>query len=186
MKRHLLIFGLLLLGLAAGAQGTNPAAALADDDSFRIISQRNIFDKSRRGGVSHIHHVPVIDELVLLGAADDKGAGTAFFSGSDRPLKVGDTVDGLKLVKMGFDSVELSGASNTFVLKMDGERALRREDNGPWQVSDAPEPERSAAPPSSADSTSASTPNTPAAPLSSATESDVEKRLRLKREQEDK
>jgi hypothetical protein len=191
MKRCPIIASVWFLLIAGGAgavaQEANPSAAL-DFESFRVVARKNIFDASRRGGYSAVRpRLPVVQTISLLGLSDDNGQGVAFFGGRGAPedfLKVGDSIDGFKIARITLDFVQLSGPSNNIVLKQDSSSTLRREDNGPWHVSaEAPPEEATPAVTSDSDSTGATAPSVPGTPVD---ESDVIKRLRLKREQEDK
>lgn len=194
MNRFPTILSILWLmlagGVAARAQEGAPPVAL-DIDSFRIIARKNIFDASRRGGISSARpRMPVVQSITLLGLVDDHGQSEAIFGGQGAPdhfLKTGDSIDGFKVARVTLDAVQLAGPSNNIVLKQDSGSTLRREDNGSWHVSDEPPPEESssAAPSDSSDSNSTARP-APSTPGNPGDESDIIKRLRLKREQEDK
>jgi hypothetical protein len=126
--------------LAAPGQETNGAEKL-DFDSFKIISQKNIFNPTRTGGRAPRRVVPqrLVERVSLVGTSVDPGDEAAFFTGTgvpDRPLKVGDSVKELKIVQITEDGVRLTGPTNkTFVLDFETRRSLRREENGPWQGS---------------------------------------------------
>lgn len=190
MKRPIrILFSLLLAagGAAATAQETNSAAG-PDLKSFDIVIQNNIFDQSRTGlrGLNNRPRQPRIERLTLLGITGDNGLGEAVFGGngaSDRLLKVGDHVAGFELSRITPDCVRLSSSTNAFVLDMDNRRSLRRVDDGPWEgSSDQADPVNIAT--NTADETAASPTSAGDAPHPG--ESAIERKLRLRREQEEK
>jgi hypothetical protein len=191
MKKTTSILFTLLLAVSFGrafAQETNSETG-TDFTSFDIIARKNIFDQSRTGILGRnrpAQRVPRIDRLTLLGIGGDHGNGEVYFSGAggDRFLKVGDHIDGFAVNRITLDSVRLVNASNTFVLDMDKRRSLRRMDDGPWEgSSDISEPVVA----STTDVTASAGAATPAgASPARPGESDIERKLRLRREQEEK
>jgi hypothetical protein len=191
MKRTPYILFLLLLAagcMAAFAQETNTQEGL-DFNSFDIIARKNIFDQSRRGILGRggpIQRVPRIDRLTLRGIGGDHGNGEVYLEGAggDRFVKVGDHIDGFEVNRITLDSVRLVNGSNTFVLDMDRRRSLRRMDDGPWEgSSDISEPVVA----STTDATGSPDAAAPAgASPARPGESDIERKLRLRREQEEK
>lgn len=190
MKRLTLILFLLLLaagGAKAFAQDTNSTNG-QDMKSFDIIVENNIFDQSRtglRGMRGPAVRAPRIERLTFLGVGGDNGKADLFFGGngaaSDRPLKVGDHVDGFEVKGATLDSVQLVNSSNTFVLNV--QNSLRRVDDGPWEKSfEESEP----APVASSSSDDASSASPAATDAAHPGESAIERRLRLRREQEEK
>ena len=184
------IFAVFVLLVAASmaslAQETNSVEGL-DFDSFKIITQRNIFDPTRTG-----RRRPTagpqrrIERISLVGTIIDPKGEAAFFTGSgvpDKPLKVGDSVKDLKVVQITEDGARLKDQSNTFVLDFESRRSLRREENGPWQgSSDTSDP----TPVASANTDEAgSSASTPVIKPASGPDSDIIERLR-KRKMEEK
>ena len=185
-----ILFSLLLAagGVTASAQETNSDDGL-DFKSFDIIARKNIFDQSRtgvRGRGGPVRPQPRIERLTLLGIGGDHGVGEATFGGngaSERFLKVGDHIDGFDVSRMTPDCVRLTNSSNVFVLDLIERRSLRRVDDGPWEgSSDQSEPVVIST--NSAEVT-ASAP-TAAADAAHPGESAIERKLRLRREQEEK
>ncbi|HUD45660.1 MAG TPA: hypothetical protein VMR33_02465 [Candidatus Baltobacteraceae bacterium] len=185
----LILITLLLAGgsVGASAQETN-APPGQDFSSFDIIARKNIFDQSRIGvsALGSRRRQPRIERITLLAIGVDPTHGEAYFGGNDAPerfLKIGDHVDGFELSRITPDCVRLTNASNTFVLDMDDRRSLRRVDGGPWEgSSDQADP---------VDIATNSADDTAAAPAASAEaphpgESAIERKLRLRREQEEK
>jgi hypothetical protein len=173
-------------GATASAQETNSPAG-QDFKSFDIIARNNIFDQSRTGlrSLNGGRRQPRIERITLLGIGGANN-GEAYFGGNgtpDRFLKIGDHVGGFELSRITPDCVRLTNSSNTFVLDMDDRRSLRRVDNGPWEgSSDQADPVNIAT--NTADETAASTPGAADAPRPG--ESAIERKLRLRREQEEK
>jgi hypothetical protein len=178
--------------LAAGSvtapgQETNSATG-KDFSAFEIIVRKNIFDQSRTGlsTPGARRKEPQIDRITLLGIGGDAGHPDAIFGGNGTPdgfVKVGDHVREFELNRITPDCVRLSNSTNTFVLDMTDRRSLRRVDNGPWEGSaDQSEPVNIAT--NTADDTAASTPS--AADAARPGESPIERKLRLRREQEEK
>ncbi|MGA2175503.1 MAG: hypothetical protein ABSH38_11025 [Verrucomicrobiota bacterium] len=184
----IIIASLLVASMRAPAQETN-AGARPDFNSFKIIAERNIFDPTRTGRRRPGAPPRRVERVSLVGTSIDNGDAVAIFTGNgvpERPFKTGDTVKDFKIVQITLDSVRLTGVTNTnmFVMDYDSRRSLRREENGPWQgSSDLSDPVL--IPSGNADdpapSASASAP-----PAGGGGESDIIKRLRLKREQEEK
>jgi len=185
-----ILFSLLLAagGATASAQETNSPAG-QDFKSFDIIARKNIFDQSR-AGIRDLNSPrskqPRIERITLQGITGDFGTGEAIFGGSDasdRLLKTGEHVAGFEVSRITPDCVRLTNSTNTFVLDMDHRPSLRRVDGGPWEgSSDLSDPVNIAT--NNADDTTASTPG--AAEASHPGESAMEKKLILRREQEEK
>ena len=177
---------LAAVSMASLAQETNTAEGL-DFDSFKIITQRNIFDPTRTGRRVTKREGPQrrIERVSLVGTSIDPKEAAAFFTGSgvpDKPLKVGDSLKEMKIVEITEDGVRLKGQTNTFVLDLENRRSLRREENGPWQgSSDTSDP----TPVVSANSDGAgSSASTPAAKPASGPADSIAERLRKRRLEE--
>ena len=198
MKRLKYILFLLLLaagGVKAQDQATNSEPATEtnaqpaqDSGSFDLIVLKNIFDQSRTGirRPGERPRAPVVERVILEGIGAGLGDAEAIFGGgssSDRMLKVGDHLSGFKLSQITPDAVKLTDGTNTFILDMEKRRSLRRTGNGPWEGS-----MESAAPPTvstnAPDDTGASA--TAAADTGHPGETAIERKLRLRREQEEK
>jgi hypothetical protein len=149
MNRNFLPILTLILVTAAGrlvaADGTNavpaqPAPAKVDGkidyQSFRIITERNIFDMSRSGArVRPSVHRAKVDYFTLFGTSSYEKGRFAFFDGSGsayrKTCKPEETIAGYKVTTIGSDYVELQ-ATNNKTVKMVVGATIRREDNGPW------------------------------------------------------
>jgi hypothetical protein len=168
------------------ATGTNGSPAGLDYAAFRIIVDRNIFDPNRypRGpGARPSRATPrSVDSLTLVGTMSyDKGT-FAFFDGTSadyrKALKLNDVILGYKVTHITSDSVQLAAGTNELALRVGMQ--LRREEDGPWRLSGQSD-SYTALPTSASSNAAAST-----GPDASAggAESDIIKKLRLKREQE--
>lgn len=114
-----------------------------DEASFRIISERNIFNANRSGGspprASSFSSRPRRTEFFsLVGTmAYEKGA-FAFFEGSSseltRVLKPDGLIAGHKLVEVYADSVKMDVDGKELELPIGSQ--LRREDEGAWHVAE--------------------------------------------------
>jgi hypothetical protein len=197
MNRNIYIAVVLLLtgaSRAAVAQDTNSAAAPAPAPvpaqiTLQSLAQKNIFDPGRsprRVRTPRIRRETVVRSFTFNGTFDDN---VAIFTGEGAEnglLKVGSSINGFKVMKIpeddGDPTVILTDTSGAIVNLREGE-SMRREDDGPWNKSDQAAPEPVAAPPETKPDDAAAT----AAPSPEpAGESDILKKLRLKREQEDK
>ena len=190
MNRNILNAVLLLsmgAGLSAVAQETN-ADGVLDWSSFKSIAQKNIFDPTRSGGRGTIRiarpRPAVVRTFTFHGTMDQ----VACFTGDGVPssgyVSVGDTINGFKVMKIPVEYVELPTVvltdPNGSIVVLKEDESMRREEDGPWNKSDQPAPmviENPETRVDESDSTSSPAP---------ADESEILKRLRLKREQEDK
>ncbi len=120
-----------------------PSAAL-NYEAFSMIADRNVFNQSRfprsssgSPNTNVVRRTPKIDSITLVGTMDYQKGKLAFFDGSSsqfkKAVKVGDSVGSFKLVDVAPNMVKLSGEKLEMELKIG--QALRREDDGEWQVS---------------------------------------------------
>jgi hypothetical protein len=165
-----------------------------DLKAFQIIADRNIFDPSRSGGV-RLRRRPATQTFYFCGVGEAT-QGTryaAIFSGYGVPSKelhLGDVVNGFKLAAIvtasptnGWrDSVQLESTNNQKITLSLGMH-MRKEARGPWMATTEAEPSSSELTATESASQSSSS-AVLSSSSSSADESDVLKRLRLKREQE--
>lgn len=124
-----------------------------DDSAFRIIAERNIFNAARSGGrvsapLRETRRPARVDTLAVVGVMSYEQGAYAFFDGSSsdfrKAVPAGGTVAGFKVVDIRPDRVQLEAGTNQFELKV-GAR-LRREEQGPWQVTESTEPLPAAGP----------------------------------------
>jgi len=131
---------------------TAPARARTDFNAFRLIAERNIFNAARSGGRASAppreNRRPArADTLALVGVMSYERGPFAFFDGSNpefrKALQPGGTVADFKVLEIRPNGVRLDNGTNQFELRV-GAR-LRREDQGPWQLSESTEPLSAAA-----------------------------------------
>jgi hypothetical protein len=182
MNRNTLI-AVLLLALAAGqaavAQDTNSAAAPARI-SLQTLMQKNIFDPTRSGRARFggRPRAAVVRTFTFRGS----DGYVAFFTGEGTPrkgyVKVGDLINGFKVIQITLDFVKLT-EPNGNIVELKEDNTMRREEDGPWTKSDQPAPPAIAATETKTDESTASSSPAPAG------ESDVLARLRARHKQEE-
>jgi hypothetical protein len=181
-----ILISLLLAGggAAALAQETNSDAG-TDLKSFDMLWRKNIFDQTRVGirSVGGERRQPAVERVILHGVTVGLGEAAANFGGNDF-LKVGDHISGFELAQITPDqTVKLTNGTNTFVLDMETHRSLRRTDKGPWEASS-----EQAAPVEISTNTAALTATSASNAEDAAHpgETPILRKLRLRREQEEK
>jgi hypothetical protein len=174
-------------GVSALAQETNSTPTL-DWNYFEAVAKKNIFDPTRSGlsgRPRQIRRDPVTRYFTFHGTIDD----AAFFKGEGTPecgyVKTGNLINGFKVMKVDLDFVRLAEPNGSLVT-LNVDDSMKREDEGPWTKSDQPAPLVITPKPAAAgdDDAAVGAPSEPSA--GPANESEILKRLRLKREQEDK
>jgi len=149
-----------------------------DFSSFKIISDRNIFDPNRgpRRAAGPRERQAKVDSFSLVGIMSYEKGSFAFFDGSSsdykKALKLNDSIAGYKLMSIAPTSIKLVSGTNEVQLQVGTQ--MRREDEGAWAVSSKPE--------TLSASTSTSSSSSP--PASSGADSDILKKLMQRREQE--
>jgi hypothetical protein len=181
---------LLLTGMFGIAQTTNKAAnapSTADYSSFRIITDRDIFDPNRYPHSTarrETRIAPQVDSFSLAGTMIYQKGRFAFFDGTSteyrKILEPGGVIAGYKVTEIMPGSVKMEAAGKPIELKV-GAR-MRHEDDGTWQLI-ASEAELPAAPAESTEESATET-DAPAGNDSSLEGNDVLKRLMQQREQE--
>jgi hypothetical protein len=137
----LLCVGLACMGAccAAVAQDTNRVVK-PDYASFRIVTERNIFNANRSGGSVRPSRGPrstsKVDAFRLVGVmAYDKGS-FAFFDGSSsdykKALQTQGKIAGYTVTQVAANAVALDLGGKKIELRVGMQ--MRREDNGEWQV----------------------------------------------------
>jgi hypothetical protein len=181
------LVGTTLLCVAAEASGelaTNTASPNSFE-SFRIISERNIFNQNRgprsaRSDSAPTRPAPVIQALSLVGTMSFEKGAFAFFDGTrsdfKKPVKIGDLIAGYEVKEIKSDGVKIANETNEFEMKVG--QQLRREDDAGWQLSNAPLP----APTVGSDSAAAAASSSDAP--ASVSEEEALKRLMEKRAKE--
>jgi hypothetical protein len=128
-----------LTGVGAWAQEARTPSQF-DYSSFRIISERNIFNAGRSGRSSAPRREESrptrVDAFTLVGTMDYGKGPFAFFDGSSRDyrkvLPPGGSIAGHKVTEVSAGRVTLEAGTNQFEFKVGTQ--LRREDEGPWQL----------------------------------------------------
>lgn len=175
------------------AQETNAPPTRPDYPSFRIISERNIFNPNRSNRSARRadpERQVRIESFTLLGTLSYEKGSFAFFDGTGaghrKAVEPAGTIAGFKVAAIGPDHVKLDADGKGIELRVGMQ--MRREDEGEWQMTtrtDSPGSATRLA--SQAAATNAS--GADAAEKNSETpaggdESDILKRLMQKREQE--
>ena len=129
---------------ASDAAAPTNTAAGSSFESFKIISERNIFNQNRssrtaRRDDARSKPAPVVHALSLVGTMSfDKGT-FAFFDGSrpeyKKPLKAGEKIAGYEIKEIKPNGVKIANETNQFELKVG--QQLRREDDAEWQIASA-------------------------------------------------
>ena len=139
-----LALALCCLSTGVFAADTNNPSSAVSLQSFKIITQRNIFDPNRRAGSGERsrridrNRVARADGFSLVGTLIDKRGEFAFFSGSDpkykKVLKVAGTIADYKVTEVAPDYVELEINGNQ--IKMSVGMQMKKLDAGEWQLVD--------------------------------------------------
>ena len=127
------------------ATDTNSPSSAVSLQSFKIITQRNIFDPNRRAGSGERgrridpNRLARAEGFSLVGTLIDKRGEFAFFSGSDskykKVLKVAGTIADYKVTEVTPDYVELE-SNNSNQVKMSVGMQMKKLDAGEWQLVD--------------------------------------------------
>ena len=133
---------------ASDVAATNAPAAPAtlgtSFESFRIISERNIFNQNRsprsaRRGPEKSRPVPVVQSLSLVGTMSYEKGNFAFFDGSSsdykKSVKAGEKIADYEVKEIKPSCVKIANDKQEFEIKVG--QQLRREDEGEWQLSTA-------------------------------------------------
>lgn len=117
-----------------------PAAGPADFATFRIVTERNIFNPNRigRSRDSDTPPPPRTETIALVGTMESGAKGLqAFFDSSDaayrKALREGDTLAGYTVKKIHADRVELTAGETATTLAVS--QQLQRKEGGEWTVS---------------------------------------------------
>lgn len=130
---------------APARPATNAPAAprQLDFDSFKLITDRNIFNGNRSGqrivarGVTQ--RAIKVDSLTLVGTLSSERGDLAFFDGTEsnyrKAVKLESNVAGFVLKEIWPNGVKLVDGTNEIALRIG--TALRREDEGHWRYAEA-------------------------------------------------
>lgn len=118
-------------------------ATRVDFNTFRLVTERNIFNASRSGSYSRspreTRRPTRVDSLGLVGTMDYEKGTLAFFDGSSsdyrKALKQDASIAGWKLASVSMKGVELTDGTNHFQLKVG--MGLRREEEGEWKLNES-------------------------------------------------
>lgn len=125
---------------ASGAAPRTEAAAASTGayETFRVISDRNIFNPNRTGRRERSTEdaPPRLDVITLVGTMEsDKGL-RAFFEGSDssyrKALHSGGAVEQFKVLQVGTNTVDLEREGKKFTVRVG--QQLRRPEGGEWAL----------------------------------------------------
>lgn len=142
----LLALGWVTLGFALPVQAAE-SRGRADLASFRLITERNIFNASRAPGRAEssreTRRTPRADAFGLVGVMSyDKGT-FAFFdgSGSDyrKALQQGGAIAGFQLLEILPNAVKLQAGTNGAPVQMQLGMQMRREEEGEWKLGERTE-----------------------------------------------
>lgn len=136
------------------AAGTAPSAAAtraestvtptAAFDTFRLITDRNIFNPNRTGRRERTFEEapPRVDVISLVGTMESDKVPRAFFDSADtafrKAVHVGDMIDKFKVSQISAQAVELERDGKTFSVRVGQE--LRRPEGADWNISEMPRP----------------------------------------------
>lgn len=131
----------VLADTATNSPSPSSAPAKLDESSFRIVSERNIFNANRSGGTvraSNTRRPARVESFALTGTmAYEKGV-FAFFEGTSseftKVLKPDGVIAGHKVVDILANSVKLEMDGQVTELPIGS--GLRREDQGAWKISE--------------------------------------------------
>jgi len=172
---------LLATGLVGRAQNTNTVAR-PDYQSFKIITDRNIFDPNRSSRSSRTRtegpKPARVESFALVGTMSYENGTYAFFDGTGssyrKAIKTGDTIAGYKVADISADHVKLEANGQQIELSVGVQ--MKKQDEGEWQLAGRAESFGTSSP---ATATAEKTDS-----ASGGEESDVLKKLMQKREQE--
>jgi hypothetical protein len=185
-----LAMGILLCASNAGAQPTNSSSSSPDSNSFKIITQRNIFDPNR-SGIGRIRPLrdnnrrpSVVDAFALVGTMSYEKGKFAFFDGESsqykKVLEPGAIIAGYTVKDIAPKAVTLAANGKEFQMQV-GTQLKNAGANG-WRLSTRDVPADSSNS-DQGDQTVEAQPTAPPA-ASSAQASEILKRLMEKRQQE--
>ena len=160
----------------SGSTGTNTGPAALDYSAFKLVADRNIFNPNRSPRSTLPAAQPkTVESFTLVGTMSYEKGIFAFFDGTSsdykKVLKPNETIAGYRLVAISTDSAKLT--LNTNVLELTVGTQMRRRDDGSWERSSSSESYATGSAPSS------STDATP-----SGGESDIIKKMMMRREKE--
>jgi hypothetical protein len=106
-------------------------------ETFRLVSDRNIFNPNRTGRRDRTEEQPPRTDIIsLVGTLESEHGLRSFFDGSDsgfrKALRVGDTIDKFKVVKITPNVVDLERDGK--IISMRVGQQLRRPEGADWNL----------------------------------------------------
>jgi hypothetical protein len=114
---------------------TTPAGSF---ETFRLVSDRNIFNPNRTGrrDRSSEETAPRLDQINLVGTMESDRGLRAFFDGSSaafrKALRAGDSIESFKITQVSPSGVELERDGKALSLRVG--QQLRRPEGGEWNL----------------------------------------------------
>ena len=185
---NLAALALVLISRLAAAEETNAhtkaaVASRVDFDSFRLITERNIFNPNRSGRRDSTRREPDrrtrVDSFALVGTMSYEKGRIAFFDGTSsdyrKVIGASDTIAGYTVASVTTEHVTLQ-STNQPEVKLPVGMQMRRVEDGNWELSERSQTTASAgSSAATSDGTSSS---------SGGGSDDVLKRLMQRREQD--
>ena len=136
-----MVFSALVAMAAFAAVGPVLAASSGSNDSFQIISERNIFDPGRGPTIEPPPPPQPVESLTLQGTMTYEGAKHAFFEGTSiagqgQVLGPKESVAGCTIQEVVNGTVMLALPDGRLLALGVGDQ-MRRVGDGPWQISQA-------------------------------------------------
>jgi Tfp pilus assembly protein PilP len=122
----------------APARAESSVAPTASFDTFRVVSDRNIFNPNRTGRRERTTEEtpPRVDTLSVVGTMESDRGLRAFFDGSDasyrRAVRVGETVDQFKVTQITPQVVDLERDGKNLSVRVG--QQLRRPEGADWDL----------------------------------------------------
>jgi hypothetical protein len=146
--RSLILLAVVLAGTTGPvrAQDTNAASSRPDFTTFKLVTERNIFNARRRGrtipGERTTRRSVRADYAALAGTMSYDKGNFAFFDGSSsefsKSVKVSDTIAGFTVTDIQRSAIKLESGTNKLELQVGMQ--LRREQGGDWQITERTDP----------------------------------------------
>ena len=125
-------------GTSAPARTDSSVAPAAPFDTFRVVSERNIFNPNRTGRRERTSEEPPprVDVISVVGTMESDRGLRAFFDGSDasyrRAVRVGESVDKFKVTQISPHVVELERDGKNLSVRVG--QQLRRPEGADWDL----------------------------------------------------
>jgi hypothetical protein len=113
-------------------------APAASFDTFRLVSDRNIFNPNRTGRRDRPNEEqpPRLDVITVVGTMESDRGLRAFFDGSEssfrRAVRVGESVDNFKVTKISPNVVDLERDGKNLSVSVG--QQLRRPEGADWEL----------------------------------------------------